>query len=76
MWVFCFLQVVAGHSDFRTVLRDQSFLQLIRHVSSNYSFLFYGSRLADPDLLDTLDDMIESLVIPALPSIFLYGHLI
>jgi hypothetical protein len=33
----------------------------MQHICSHYNLLFYGCSLADPDMLATLDGMIESL---------------
>ena len=36
-------EFIAGHSDFRKLMvRDVSSLQLLRNLSANSSFLFYG----------------------------------
>lgn len=54
-------EFVSGHGDYRKLLvRDVGCLQLLRHLCSSYSLLFYGYSLSDRDLLESLDDMIES----------------
>ncbi|XP_062508684.1 uncharacterized protein LOC134184929 [Corticium candelabrum] len=55
-------EVIAGHADYRQLMvRDVAFNRFMQHISSHYNLLFYGCSLTDPDMLATLDGMVESL---------------
>lgn len=54
-------EFVGGHADYRRLMvRDVATAQLLKGLSSQYSFLFYGVSLTDKDVLAVLDDMIET----------------
>ena len=53
-------EFVAGHSDYRSLMvRDTGINQLLRHLGTAYSFLFFGYSLSDSDLLASLDSIVE-----------------
>jgi hypothetical protein len=55
-------EFVLGHSDYRRLMaRDVDARALVRYLSSEYSWLFYGTSLTDPDVLGTLDEVHETL---------------
>lgn len=55
-------ELVLSHADYRAVMvRDISLNELLRQMSSEYSFLFIGTSLRDRDLLGILDEVSEGL---------------
>jgi len=55
-------EFVFGHADYRHLMvRDVDARALLAHLAGEYSFLFYGTSLTDPDVLATLDAVHEAL---------------
>lgn len=68
-------EFVLGHGDYRRLMtRDVELRSLIRWLASEYSFLFYGTSLTDPDLLAWLDETHESLGHAVGPHFWLTGE--
>jgi len=55
-------EFVLGHRDYRRVMaREPDVLTLLEHLAADYSFMFYGTSLTDPDLRACLDVVHEHL---------------
>lgn len=68
-------EFVLGHGDYRRLMtRDVELRSLIRWLASEYSFLFYGTSLTDPDVLAWLDETHESLGHAVGPHFWLTGE--
>lgn len=55
-------EFVLGHADYRRVMtRELDVRAVMGHLAAEYSLLFYGTSLLDPDALSWLDEAHESL---------------
>jgi hypothetical protein len=55
-------ELVLSHADYRAIMvKDTSLNELLRQLSSEYSFFFIGTSLRDRDLLGILDEVSEGL---------------
>lgn len=68
-------ELVLSHRDYRrVVVREPDTRALLTFLLSEYSLLFYGTSLRDPDLLGILDEVYESLGHAIGPHFWIVDH--